>query len=80
MLLSQLGTLPTIPQLTKPGMHVQALEIVPGPAGDDMVNIIGVNSACPPQLAAAALPTGPQTPPPGSMLCSYGVIKNVSKL
>ncbi len=61
-------------------IFAQALEIMPVPNGDDVVNVIGVNSACPPPLAVAALPTGPQTPPPPSMLCSYGVIKNVSKL
>ena len=54
---------------------------MPGPSSDDdVVNIIGYNSACPPQLAASALPTGPQTPASPSMLCSYGVVKNVSKL
>lgn len=59
----------------------QALEIVPGPhSDDDVVNIIGINSACPPQLLASAVPTGPQTPAQPSMLCSYGVVKNVSKL
>ena len=54
---------------------------MPSPSGDDddAVNVIGYNSACPPQLSASAVPTGggAQTP---SMLCSYGVVKNVSKL
>ena len=63
--------------------YLQALEIVPGPSSDgddDVVNMLGYNSACPPQLSAAAVPTGPGTPAQPSMLCSYGVVKNVSKL